>query len=70
MQQTPAPPVCRARSRLALLVRDHADAEEIASARAALEQAKVIAKIEKLIDAAPPLSDAERRRLADRLLAA
>ncbi len=56
-------PVVRLRGRVGLLTASKAPSEEIAKARADLAEALVEARIAKLIEAAPPLSDEQRNRL-------
>jgi hypothetical protein len=60
--QQPTPRVARAR--LAVYCRDHRPAEEIERARADLNLANAQAAVEKIVASAPPLTDAQRARLA------
>ena len=64
-----SPAVTHARARIAgLISKAPRSAARIAEARRALEEAVFLDKFGKLIDAAPPLTEAQRRELADKLL--
>jgi len=53
-----------ARGKLAVLVRDGASPEQIEAARADLREANAEAAVQRVIDSTPPLTDAQRSRLA------
>lgn len=60
----PIPSPALARSRLASTIARRSDAEAVAHARQTLATANIAAAIRRNVEAAPPLTDAQRSTLA------